>query len=170
MSEIMDCFTIHVHLNSLEKALAKLNKKKSDRILKKYSTNENGLENSVIKDGFYGVYRDENYLGYKTFSNTNVLQIANSKAWISIKNSLVIGDIIITDENSFDEMIEAVKNLAKKIGISTIYFHACNETSLHKIFTKKFESIPSFPVLFQNFNDSIDIKKIKFTFADIDIF
>jgi hypothetical protein len=169
MSEIMDCFTMHVHLNMFEKALSKIDKKRRFKVLKKYSTNEIGLKNSVIRDGFSGVLRDKNFLKYKTYSNTNVLQIANSKVWISAKNSLSLGDIE-TDENNFDGMIEAIKNLAKKLGISTIYFHACKETLLHKMFSKKFESIQSFPVLFQNFNDSIDIKKIKFTFADIDIF
>ena len=169
LTEIMDCFTIPVQLNTFEKVLVRLNKKQVATALKKYLTNENGLENSVIRDGFSGVHRDENYLQYKTYSNTSVLEIGNSKLWISIKNYLTIGDIVINETN-FEEMIETIKKLAKRSGISMIYCHACKGTSLHKLFEKKINSIPSFPVLFQNFSDKIDINNIKFTFADIDIF
>ena len=106
---------------------------------------------------------------YKTYSNTYVLQIANSGIWISTKNFLTIGDINV-EENDFNELVETLKKMTAKLGITTIYFHACKETFLYKLFKEKFESIPSFPVLFQNFSENIDIKKIKFTFADIDIF
>ena len=115
------------------------------------------------------MHRDENYLRYKTYSNTYVLQVANSKIWINIKNWFNIGDIE-TDKTDFDALIKTIKKLAVKLGTSQIYFHACKETFLYKLFKERFESIPSFPVLFQNFNEGIDIRKIKFTFADIDIF
>ncbi len=169
MTEIMDCFKIPAHISLFAKALNKIAKKKPDAILKKYITNKNGLKNSVIQDGFSGVHRDEVYLHYKTFSQTYVLQIAGSDIWISIRNGLSIGDINM-NENDFDGMIETIKKIAAKLGSNTIYFHACKETFLHKLFKAKFESIPSFPVFFQNFNEGIDIKKIKFTFADIDTF
>jgi hypothetical protein len=169
MTEIMECFKIEVHANPLVKVLNRINKKEPDSVLKKYLVKEKGLPNSVIKDGFSGVYRDENYLRYKTYSSTYLLQVANSKIWISIKNLVTIGDINI-EENSFNELVETIKKIVAKLGMNTIYFHACKETFLYKLFKEKFESIPSFPVLFQNFNESIDIKKIKFTSADIDTF
>ncbi len=169
MTEIMDCFKVPVHINLFEKILSRIDKKEPDAALKKYDVNEQGIENSVIKDGFSGVLRDENYLQYKTYSKTNVLKVADSKIWISTKNGLSIGDID-TKGNDFDTLINTIKKLAAKFGTGVVYFHACKETSLHKLFEGKFHSIPSFPVLFQNFNENIDIKKIKFTFADIDVF
>ena len=169
MTEIMDCFNIPVYINPLVKALNKITKKRSDSVLKDSIVTENGLKNSVIQDGFAGVYRDENYLRYKTYSKTYVLQLAEAKVWISSKNGLSIGDIN-TDTNNFDAMLEMIKAIAVNSGNSFIYFHVCKETSLHELFENKFDCIPSFPVIFKNFNEKINIKKIKFTFADIDIF
>lgn len=169
MTEIMDCFKIPVFINPFAKALSRLNKKNPLKVLRKYITHKNGLENSVIKDGFSGVRRDENYLRYKTYNNTYVLQVSNSKIWINTKNGLNIGDIE-TDKTDFDALIKKIKTLAVKFGTSQVYFHACKETFLYNLFKERFESIESFPVLFQNFSESIDIRKIKFTFADIDIF
>ena len=88
---------------------------------------------------------------------------------IITKTNSIPGDID-TNENDFDELINTVKKLASKFGSGSIYFHACKETYLHKLFETRFESFPSFPVLFQNFNENIDIKKIKFTSADMDTF
>jgi hypothetical protein len=169
MTEMMDCFKIPVYINPFVKALNKINKKHPDSVLKDFIINEDGLKNSVIQDGFAGVYRDENYLRYKTYSNTYVLQIASAKVWVGTKNGLSIGDIY-TDKNDFDELIKTIKKIASKLGTSVIYFHACKQTSLHTLFEQNFDSISSFPVLFQNFSENIDIKKIRFTFADIDIF
>jgi hypothetical protein len=169
MSEIMDCFKIPVSISPFAKLLTRSNKKDSAIVFKKYITGENGLGNSAIKDGYAGVFRDENYLSYKTFSKTYVLQIVNSRIWINVKNGLNIGDIDVK-ENDFHTVINTIKKLAAKLGTATIFFHACKNTSLHALFEQNFDHFPSFPVLFQNFNESIDIKKIKFTLADIDIF
>jgi hypothetical protein len=169
VTEMMDYFKIHVYINPLIKALKKINKRNPDIVLRNYVTNEKGLRNSVMQDGFAGVYRNENYLHYKMYSKTYVLKIANSKIWMSIKHGLSIGDIY-TSEKDFDELINAIKQLAVKLGVNTIYFHACKETLLYTLFKKRFDTMPSFPVLFQNFNGSINIRKIKFTYADIDIF
>jgi len=169
MTEIMDCFAIPVHVSLFAKVLNRINKRNPGTVLKKYITAKNGLKNSVIPDGFSGVFRNESYSDYKTYSKTYVLQIAGSNIWISVKNGITIGDID-TNENEFNALVSTIKELAAMLRISMIYFHACNETFLHNLFKKRFESIPSFPVLFQNFNQAIDIKKIKFTFADIDIF
>jgi hypothetical protein len=169
LTEVMECFQINVKQKTYKKILNKIDKGHTDRVLKKYITSEKGLTNSVIKDGFSGVYRDKNYLQYKTYSKTYVLKIGEAKIWVSIGGSLTIGDMLC-NENDFNDAINAIKKIAINLGVLVIYFHACKGTSLHKLFSEKFQSIPSFAALFQNFTNYIDIKKIKFTFADVDIF
>ncbi len=169
LSEVMECFQINVEQKIYKKILKKIDKGNTDRVLKPYITNEKGLTNSVVKDGFSGVYRDENYMQYKTYSKTYVLKNGESKIWVSVGGSLTIGDMLCNKSN-FENTINAIKKIAVSLGIPVIYFHACKNTSTQKLFSEIFQSVPSFPALFQNFTDYIDIKKIKFTFADIDIF
>jgi hypothetical protein len=175
MTETMDYFVIPVktfsleHLASKFAPLKKLYVKYVKLMLHKYLIAESGLANSVISDGYAGVYRNKQYLQYKTYSSTQVIKIDESKLWIKINNGLLIGDIVLP-ENSFDKLIHKVKKIARKLGVSQIYFHACKHTRLHNLFAKRFNAIPSFPVLFQDFGSGLPLEEIKFTFADIDIF
>lgn len=176
MTEIMNCFEIPIRSSKLIRSLKKfiLTKKIYESfvrsVLKNHMlVNENGLANSVIKDGFAGVHRSKEYLAYKTYSKTYVLKIGSSKMWIKIDNNLTIGDIELNEQN-FDDIINTAKKISKKLGLNCIYFHACRNTTLHKYFEERYKSIPSFHALFQDFGSAIAPEKIKFTFADIDIF
>jgi hypothetical protein len=175
MTETMDYFVIPVktfsleHLASKFAPLKKLYVKYVKLMLHKYLIAESGLANSVISDGYAGVYRNKQYLQYKTYSSTQVIKIGESKLWIKINNGLLIGDIALA-ENSFDKLMGKVKKIAGKLGVRQIYFHACKDTSLHNLFAERFNAVPSFPVLFQDFGSGVSLEKIKFTFADIDIF
>ena len=175
MTETMDCFIIPVKAIPLELFFSKFSFAKSiyekykKAILKKHLLPETGLSNSVIKDGYGGVHHSKEYLEYKTYSSSSVISARNSKAWIKIKNGLIIGDMEIKENNFFKSMKE-IKKIAKRLGLKQIYFHACKETFLHALFVRHYQPIPSFPVLFQDFGSEIPIEKIKFTFADIDIF
>jgi len=175
MTETMDYFVIPVkcvpleHLTSRFKFLKKLHERYIKLMLHKYLITERGLANSVTSDGYAGIYRNKQYLLYKAYNRTMVIKIDKSKVWFKINNGLLIGDIELA-ENSFDKLISKVKKLAGKLGIREIYFHACKHTSLYNLFVEHFDAIPSFPVLFQDFESGLPLEKIKFTFADIDIF
>jgi len=139
-------------------------------VLKKYLVAENGLNNSVLPEGFAGVHRNANFLAYKKYSSKNVIQIGKSQLWIKTGNGLVIGDITGLDEYNFEEVMHTLKSLAFKLGIKCIQFHSSPGTTYHTLFCRYYQAEPSFPVLFQDFGSCIPLKKIKFTFADIDIF
>jgi hypothetical protein len=175
MTETMDYFVIPVkafpleHLTLKFTLLKKLYEKYTKLVLHKYLIAESGLANSVISDGYAGVHRNKQYLQYKMYSSTQVIKIGESKLWIKINNGLLIGDIALA-ENSFDKLMGKVKKIAGKLGVRQIYFHACKDTRLHNLFAERFNAVPSFPVLFQDFGSGVSLEKIKFTFADIDIF
>jgi len=67
-------------------------------------------------------------------------------------------------------MMDALKNLAAKLGLQQVHFHASPGTSLHGLFAMRFKSIPSFPVIFKVLGEDMLTEKIKFTSADIDTF
>lgn len=175
MTERMDCFIIQTGTFSFARVLKKIPFIKRmttvyrRNILKRYLLPQQGIENSVFGDGFAGVNRDAAYLKYKTYTDTYVIKIGESKLWIKLNNELLIGDITVLPAD-FDGLMIAVKKLARKLGAKEIHFHNSPGTTLHGLFSKSFASVPSFPVLFQDFESGVPISEIKFTSADIDTF
>ncbi len=175
MTEAMECFIIPVTtlpLASLSKKIKWLGKpyeRYKKRILDKYTLHVREISNSVIRDGYAGIYRDKKYFEYKTYSDTHVIGIGKAKAWVKIKNNMVIGDLDLAGE-AFDTVMKKINKIAALMGIREILFHTCQRTSLYGLFIARYKSSPSFPVLFQDLNGDIVFEKIKFSFGDIDIF
>jgi hypothetical protein len=171
----MDCFQIKVNslpLKSIAKRnvlLQKIYYSYCRLVLKKYRTNLKGVANSVLEN-FAGVDRSAGYLEHKTYSLTDVIRVGPSKIWISFRNDMVIGDIEEIDETKFAFVLNKLKQIARKSGIPQLWFHVSPATKLHHLLKQHVKPIPSFAVLFQDFGSPIPIEKIKFTFADIDIF
>ncbi len=175
VTDTMDCFIIHTRNFSLDgilnkvPLLKKLHTGYQSRILKKYLVRQNGITNSVFTNGFGGVYRDKDFLNYKTYNPTQVIRIDDATLWIKISSVLLIGDILLNPDN-FDDMMYKLKKLARRLGIKEIHFHASPGTTLHGLFAMRFNSFPSFPVIFKDQVESITLDKIKFTSVDIDTF
>jgi len=175
MTENMSRFTVPVNAFPIESLLKHFRwskwiyKKYIRWALRKYLLLQKGLLNSSIAEGFAGVYRDDQYLQYKTYSHTYVVKIGNAKAWIKIKNGIIIGDLDLADHD-FNELIDALKKIARRLGILQISFQVSPGTYLHSLFAKTFKTIPSFPVVFRDLGAGIPLGRVKFTFADIDIF
>jgi hypothetical protein len=175
MTEYMERFIIPVNsfpLESLSQHFGwskRVYKKYTKWILHKYFLPEQGLSNSVVAEGFGGVYRDDHYLKYKSYSDTQVIKTGNAKVWMKIQNGLIIGDLHIT-EHDFDAVIKSIKKIAKRLGTANIFFQLSPGTQLHTLFTKKYTPMPSFPIIFLDPGASIPLNKLKFSFADIDIF
>ena len=97
---------------------------------------ERGLSNSVIAEGFGGVYRDDRYLKYKTYSDTKVIKIGNAKVWMKIQNGLIIGDLEIAEQD-FDAVIDAIKKIAKRLGVANISFQLSPGRTVTHLVCKK---------------------------------
>lgn len=175
VADTMDCFIIHTGNFSWKRILNKFSGLKNlygsyqKGILKKHLVKHNGVDNSVFKDGCYGVYRDDDYFNYKTYNDTTVIKAAGSTLWVKISSILLIGDIAVQPDD-FEDLIYEIKKLANKLGIRQIHFHASPGTTLHGLFAMRFNSIPSFPVIFKIWGEDLPLDKIKFTSADIDTF
>ena len=175
MTEAMACFVIPVKTLPLESAarkmrLSKIYRKYARLILRKKMLSLHGTHNSVVADGFAGVLRNEEYFAYKTYSPTRTLKIGDASVWISNRPGMFIGDMENVNEKNFEVVINKLKRIARILGITPIQFHCSPGTTLHRLFSQKFEATPSYPELFQDFGSPIAAEKVKFTFADIDIF
>ncbi len=176
MTEEMVCFSIPVKALPLQKIAGKIKllKKIYERYCRKLLSKKmlavTGIPNSVIKDGFAGILRDDDFLNYKSYSTSKVIRLGEVKAWIQIKNILLLGDIEGVNTTNFNEVINELKRVTAKLGLRQIQFHCSPGTSLYDLFSKNYSATPSYPALFQDFGSAIVPGKIKFTFADIDIF
>ena len=170
----MDCFIIHTSAFSWKAIARKIPVLKTllgnytERVLKRYRDN-NQINNSVHNDGCSGIYRDEAYLAYKTYTDTFVTHAAGSALWLKANSVLLIGDVDV-NADGFDDMIYELKKLAGKLGVEQIHFHASPGATLHGLFAMRFNAIPSFPVIFKVLGEDLQTDKIKFTSADIDTF
>jgi hypothetical protein len=174
MTETMDCFKIPVTTFPLEKIAHKFSFLKPlyrwhiKKKLAKCLDPSQGIANSVIEEGYSGVCRDQKYLSYKTYHNTSVICIASSLIWIKINPGFIIGDITLNDD--FEVILDGIKKIAAKLGITELQFQSSTGIKLHRLFSERYQPVPSFPVLFQDMDSGLSLSKIKFTFADIDIF
>jgi len=149
--------------------IKKIYGRKYEHALNKLSLHDAAIKSSVIEDGYAGVHRNEAYMNYKTYSDTYILNINSALLWLKPGNELTIGDIILK-ENNREYFFEDIKALAKKLNKTKISFQVSGGCNLYDLFAANYKPIPSFPVLFKDFGSGLQLNKIKFTFADIDIF
>jgi hypothetical protein len=175
LTEMMACYNIPVNMLPFERLAKKLPLTRKvyqnyqQRILKKYQVNAKGIENSVFRDHFAGLNRNGHYLSYKGYHDTQVIRVGKAYLWVKIRNGLIIGDINC-DNADFEDMMEKLYKLAFQLGVHRIQFHTCHQTHLAGLFSEKYEGIPSFYVLFKDLGSGIPLDKVKFTYADTDLF
>jgi hypothetical protein len=176
ITEYMDCFIIPVKnrlpLEKLANKFSFLNPVYNwykNRVLRKLSIPQPGVDGSVLIDNYSGILRDQSYLQYKTYSPTRVIQLNQSKLWIKLQNGVTIGDADLAKADFHTTMSKLIK-LASKLGITQIQFHTSPHTSLHALFAEHYQPVASFPVIFKDLSSGLFLENIKFTFADIDVF
>lgn len=149
------------------KAFYKLYRQK---VLRRKLVNEHGFQNAAKEDGFAVIDRSPSYLEWKKYNESFVIMAGGARVWVSDRYHLMIGDMEHADEKKIQDVIRDLAALAAKLGIAEVQFHTAPETALHAVWNKRVEPGESYPVLFQDFGSAIPIEKIKFSFADVDIF
>ena len=172
---LMDCFILKTGKYSWQRLFRKVPAfkdrfaKYQQSVLNKYTESSAGIDNSVFKDGYDGIIRDECFFKYKTYSNKQGIKIGGSWAWLKINNILLIGDMEVWP-GDFEKLVTYLKKLARKLGLNEIHFHTSGGTMLHELFARQHKAIPSFPVIVKQLIGYTPADKIKFTSADIDTF
>lgn len=176
MTHRLDYFSIPVKGLRLESVCSKFGFSKKlyglyrQSVLKKYISPVKGVQNSAEEEGFATVYRSEDYFQYKTYSRSQVIRLDDTSIWIKGKYGLMIGDIEGLNEKNFTTVLETLIGIAKKLGVKEIQFHCSPGIQLHSLFSAYCEPSPSYHALFQDFGSPVPLEKIKFIFADIDVF
>jgi hypothetical protein len=175
-TEVMERFRIAVNGLALESVSRRFNwcgtiyNSYVEKVLRKHFYSRQGLANSLITTGCGGIYRDKKYLRYKTYSPSQVIQLGPCKIWYKIQNGFVIGDMEAVTAHNFETMFEELKKICRRLGVKEIIFQASPGTPLANLFGRNAPAVDSFPVMFLDLGSMLDLSKIKFTFADVDIF
>lgn len=170
-TEIEKMYRFTIPVNSMMSMMpAFLKKINYNRILNQQPGFQKGLPNSAVRDGYAGVYRDAAYCRYKAYNKTHLIKIPAAEIWLKPGNELVIGDVVSLEPGSDDLFFTGLAQLAGRLWMDKISFQVCSGTHLHQLFAKRYEAVPSFPVLVKCFAPGIVPEKFKFSFADIDIF
>ncbi|TFF38220.1 GNAT family N-acetyltransferase [Mucilaginibacter psychrotolerans] len=166
-------FTIPVKGLPLEKAAGKLKLKGLYTAYCKTAMRrrqpKNGIPNSVLAEGYGGVYRDAEFLAYKNYSDTYTLQIGHALVWFKIQNGLIVGDMSGYADN-FETVMSGLQKLCRTLGLSQMQFQVNTKSKLHSLLRAYGEPIPSFVIAIKDLGSGIPPEKLTFTFADIDIF
>ena len=176
MTHRLDYFSIPVKGLRLESICSKFTFLKKlyglyrQSVLKKYINPGKEVKSSAQEEGFATVYRSKDYFQYKAYSQSQVIRLDSTSIWIKGKYGLMIGDIEGLNEKNFTTVLETLIGIARKLGVKQVQFHCSPGIQLHSLFSAYCEPSPSYPALFQDFGSPILPEKIKFTFADIDIF
>jgi len=174
-TDTMDCFVIPVRAVPLERLTVKMPSLSGlytwykRLVLKKYLVERQAASSSVLANGNDGIFRDEFYMRYKTYSETQMIRIQGTTLWIKINSVLLIGDVLEA-KNDLPEVIKELQKLAGKLGLRQIHFHTSPHTQLHRLFAAHYKATPSFAVLFKDIKGESQVGQIKFTSADIDTF
>ena len=174
--EVMERFNIAVNALPLESLSRRFNWTQSiynsyaRRVLRKYFYSRQGLANSLITADCGGVYRNEKYLLYKTYSSSQVMRLGPCKIWYKIQNRFVVGDMDPGTAQDFETAVDQLKKICRMLGIREISFQASQGTALADLFRRKVPAVASFAVMFLDLGSNLDLAKLKFTLADVDIF
>jgi len=175
-TEVMERFRIAVNVLPLESVSRKFNwtgaiySSHIENVLRNHFYSRQGLANSLITAGRGGIYRDEKYLQYKTYSPSQVMHLGPCKIWYKIQSGFLIGDMEAVTAHNFETTIDELKKICRRLGVKEIIFQTSPGTSLAELFARNVPAVASFPIMFLDLGSNLDLAKVKFTLADIDIF
>ncbi|MEO5997839.1 MAG: GNAT family N-acetyltransferase [Chitinophagaceae bacterium] len=136
--------------------------------LSRYKLPYKGLSQTSSGYTFASVYRDDDYLEYKSYNQTTVVKIEGVTVWLKVNNGLIVGDMTIPDD--FENVIQHLKKLARKLGLRQVMFQVSEGMPLYSLLEKITKPERGFTVIVKDLGSGLPPGKLKFTFADIDIF
>jgi len=171
----MQCFIIPLKKISKEqfqrksKLLYPAYLKKVKLLLEGYLQNKIAF-GSIDIESLGGIERSRDFYNYKSFTPNYFVEINGCTVWVKPVGGLLIGDIELKTEEKLLETIEHLKNLAVKLGLNKIIVQASPKSKLNQWMKVHYASFDSWLIGYKDFNSSLDIDKLQFTYGDLDTF
>ena len=142
-----------------------------ERTLTTRAVDGRALENSLLRDGFAGIERDDAFFDYKfRFTGSRIVGLDGGRAWLNLQRGLFVGDLEAASNGDFARTARALQHLAARLGTHQILFQASKDTRFSAALGTRFEQTAGLPVIYLNLNSAIPREKLRFTFGDLDNF
>ncbi len=160
------------HLHTMNSYLIK----SKDSILKKITRKfwqfnfekQHGLiTNNLLELGYDGIIYEDCYLNYKKYNPNFIFENGNYAVWISDSRKAWLGAINMTTENSLHIILDVV---SKKYNSKSFTYLVSPHNELDALFSKIVPAQAGFPVCVYDLTGEMDLSKLKFQFADVDVF
>lgn len=129
-----------------------------------------GMHNSHQKEHVLHVDYAPDFFQYKSFTPNAVISDGKAHFWVKSGAVLMVGDGYAETDSDLKNGVDWLKNLSGKAGFGKILFQAHPESALNRV-------LPSFSVGFQSwlvgycpFSETVDWKKWRGNFGDLDTF
>lgn len=141
------------------------------RTLRERASGDPVLENSLAVDGFACIDHDRDFHSYKAaFGGGQVVELNGGRVWLVIRHGVLIGDLEAASNADLENTLEALKRLAKRLGIHQMVFQASQDTRFSPVFATRSETSQELPVIYRSLGSQIPKETLRFVFGDLDNF
>jgi hypothetical protein len=152
-------------------ALRPLYDRRVERTLNAYAAADPALENSLMREGFAGIDRNEAFFAYKSsFTGSRVVAVDGGRAWLNVRHGLLVGDLEASSDADLARTTRALQRLTRRLGVHQILFQASKDTRFSASLANQFRAGPGMPVIYRNLNSQIPSERLRYTFGDFDNF
>lgn len=126
---------------------------------------------SIDTKNYVGVCRNAEYYAYKSFTFNFSIAINNkTRVWVKPEGGLLVGDVFTENEKKIGEVVEELKKLGKRLGLSKLIIQVSPNNILSAELKKEYKPIHSWLIGYKNFCSSWPLHKLQLTYGDLDTF
>jgi GNAT superfamily N-acetyltransferase len=144
-------------------------------VFKKFSVSKTGIrfQNSNVSTAQNGIEYSDAYFRYRSFSNNYFVKLAGCTGWISVTNSLMIGDLQFTNVDQANKFLKSLKRICALTGILRMAAICSPGSPMNHVLSKSFDAHEHFPAGFLPLSErahGFNYAAITFNAADLDTF
>ena len=118
----------------------------------------------------FGIFITKEFVEYKKYNQNYLLNIRGAIVWCKITSQLFVGNFHLGDKLKIEELLEELRHICKKAGVSSIHFQCSPGSRVDLILNEILIPDKGFSVTFKNISSDFKAEKLKFNFCDSDIF
>lgn len=123
------------------------------------------IPNPLLPEGHDGLIYDAELIKYKSYNPNYIQQISTTSVWMNRAGDRIIGSV--SDVSSLDALLHY---LEKKEKTASVTFIISAGTQLDKALSSRTRPRQGFEVVIKNLSGRYSLDRLKFQFADVDIF
>lgn len=129
---------------------------------------ENSLSHQSKNYGY--VIHDQNYLNYKNYYKSYIVELNGVRCWIKIDGRLWVGDIEFCNEQKFKETLSSLLKLSKTLKCSSVHFSVFENSNYDKYLSEYTKPYYKNAVGCLNLSENVLGEYFAYQSADFDTF